>query len=1409
MSGGGQNTVTTQSGPPAQFLQAYQNVVGQAQNVAGTPYQQYSGNLVAPLSPDTMAGISQVEGSTGIAAPYINSAAQYINNATQPILTPGISGQINANSGQAVQQATNSGVAGINGAASAFNPSGIAAWTDPFTSSVVNATQAEFNNQNAQAQSQLAGNAASQGAWGGDRSAVAQGILAGQQQLAQAPTIANLENTGYQTALGALQNQTALGLQGATAAGSLGVQGAGTASQLGQQGANALLGANEAQGWLNSQAGYGMANLGQEALGTTLTGANALLGTGSLEQQQAQQELNIPYEQYLATQAYPFQTTGWLANVAEGLGSSAGGTGSTTYPSPSTAGQVLGAGLTGAGILGATGAFGSNGWLTGAGGLFGSGGGGGWTGLGVGGVYSARGGAIPHRAVGGILPEVPDVSISVVPGAEGMGVPPSHGGHNLMSTSTGSTTTTDSSPNVLGGLLDVAALASHFFANGGNVLPFRPRQHGGIAPANDDWPDEPMRAAGGGAPISVTTMPGSYAGSPGVPQLVMNGAPGGGTGIAASTSTGPASVTNYLADTANSASHTMPTVYTPPAAPAAPTQQSIEQMVQRAMQQQQLLQQQQDQGNGFYGSAHGGTIPHRDSGGDVPPLQFYDWDKGQVSPAASDSPDLDATMQALRGQYGDPGVAPSTPAAPAAPAAPIGSGAPTPAPGGGLAGDILRDPAAAPPSQGDAAAAPPQSGIGPSAASPPPSFGEPSQVASPSSTASDSGDGIADKLAYGPWGAAVQAGLGMMASRSPFPGVAIGQGGEAGLQALETIPQREQQRAAGAFANYEFNNLRGMESGQGGIGPAAPSPPGAPGAPQAPNVMVVGQNGQPLFNFADQWRQAWGMTMPGMPQNWIDAGKTRLNFLESLLKQGVMPTSDGRGVIPIQGAQEAVARQAGLTANAQAGPKIAESIATNASRPTTVKPGENVTTGFSVLPPGVQQSIQGYLAGPYGGYANRLPAVENNTGNPAARNPASSATGDGQFIDGTWLQTARELLPQATQGMSDQQLLALRSNPALSRAMTAAYAQENAPAIEKAGFPVNGASLYLAHHFGASGAVRIMDAPQNTPMSQLFGPDVIGPNRLRNMTAGQVVRSAVGQFGTQPIGATDRPQQIAQQPPQGASSQFQPQPSPAAGVPNPTTALPLPPPSSSFAPPRMVQVPGGLASSVTPADMRMQAEIGKFRGDAPARITALTNTQAQLVNMHEEVQQMLAQPGILQSGTAGQFRTNIVKGFNTLAQTLGLGQPIDPTGVANNEAFNKNSNVAAFTLARSLSGGRVAVGEVLQANRSTPNQENSPYGNVVVTNLLAQENMRQLEREKFMYQAAENNADPQQAANQFDAANPASKYVVTALATSAGEFAPQQVQVLRQHPNAAMIRAFDGRWGQGTAEYLLRNGGGT
>lgn len=533
----GSNTVEQQSGPPQQVLNNYQNAYNTAQNVADNPSsgQSYSGATVAGFTPMQDAGFNAINTAANAGQPFLNAASQDVTNSQTPLLTPGLENQINANSGSTVANAANAwdsgiassatgyaggiqnaagtGASGITNAANTLSPASLQQWESPYTQQVVGATEAQFNNQNAIQQTQLAGNAASAGAFGGDRQAVAQSVLAGQQQAQEAPVIAGLENQGYQTALGAAQQQAGLQTQAATAAGQLGlsgaegagqlglsgaenagqmaVSGASTAAQLGMQGVTQELGANEANAWLNSQGSFSLGNLGNEAQQQGLTAANSFLTAGGTQQQQAQNELNVPYESYLAAQAYPYQTSSFLTNAAEGLGSLSGGTGSTTSPGPSTLSQVAGLGVAG---IGGYGLLNNSGLLSGVGD--------GLTSTGTSAADQAvgaaddafiggnRGGRVAGFAPGGA------VGVSTVPNTGGIGGPVGigvnmpdvsvnmiGGGRPLVDSSTGTTSTTTggSSLSPLGSLINAGAgLAAGIF--GGPAAGFAANELGSVDP---------------------------------------------------------------------------------------------------------------------------------------------------------------------------------------------------------------------------------------------------------------------------------------------------------------------------------------------------------------------------------------------------------------------------------------------------------------------------------------------------------------------------------------------------------------------------------------------------------------------------------------------------------------------------------------------------------------------------------------------------------------------------------------------------------------------------------------------------------------------------------------------------------------------------------------------------------------
>lgn len=151
----------------------------------------------------------------------------------------------------------------------------------------------------------------------------------------------------------------------------------------------------------------------------------------------------------------------------------------------------------------------------------------------------------------------------------------------------------------------------------------------------------------------------------------------------------------------------------------------------------------------------------------------------------------------------------------------------------------------------------------------------------------------------------------------------------------------------------------------------------------------------------------------------------------------------------------------------------------------------------------------------YGTFAQKVAGIESG-GNNNAKNPLSTATGQGQFIESTWLTLFRKYFPDEAARMSEEAILELRKRQEYSLKMIEIYAQENSALLQKAGVSVNEAALYLAHFLGPGGATKVLKADPNTPVSQLLSPGQIAANRsiLDGKTAGQVIGFAERKTGT-------------------------------------------------------------------------------------------------------------------------------------------------------------------------------------------------------------------------------------------------------------------------------------------------------
>lgn len=148
--------------------------------------------------------------------------------------------------------------------------------------------------------------------------------------------------------------------------------------------------------------------------------------------------------------------------------------------------------------------------------------------------------------------------------------------------------------------------------------------------------------------------------------------------------------------------------------------------------------------------------------------------------------------------------------------------------------------------------------------------------------------------------------------------------------------------------------------------------------------------------------------------------------------------------------------------------------------------GIPIKNGMTIPVPSAQQ---------HGGSGSTFTKGTNKLEGPDLRNPGSSADGYGQFTKSTWLSVYKSAFPEEAKGMNEAQILNLRHDKPTADRMIEAYKMQNASKLEAAGIHnPDEAELYMAHHFGAEGAIKLMNAPLRAPLESLLPKSVIDVN---------------------------------------------------------------------------------------------------------------------------------------------------------------------------------------------------------------------------------------------------------------------------------------------------------------------------
>jgi hypothetical protein len=173
----------------------------------------------------------------------------------------------------------------------------ISQFYNPYQSYVLD----ELNRQSAQQQNQLAAQSVQAGAFGGGR----QGVQAAEQEQARLRALGLAQAQGFQTALGAAQQQQQVGLQ----------------------------------------AGSQLANIGQMQQGMAQQDINQLMAAGGLQRQLAQQTADAARQTELQRAYEPYQRAEFLKNLYAAGPTTQSAITQTTQPGTNPLAQAAGAGL--------------------------------------------------------------------------------------------------------------------------------------------------------------------------------------------------------------------------------------------------------------------------------------------------------------------------------------------------------------------------------------------------------------------------------------------------------------------------------------------------------------------------------------------------------------------------------------------------------------------------------------------------------------------------------------------------------------------------------------------------------------------------------------------------------------------------------------------------------------------------------------------------------------------------------------------------------------------------------------------------------------------------------------------------------------------------------------------------------
>jgi hypothetical protein len=291
----------------------------QAGGIANQPYQPYTGERVAGLTPDQLASFEAARGAAGAGIGELDAAS-------------GGAGLLGMTSRSDLyskaDEAVGAGVSARSGAA------GYKQYMDPYTGEVIDAAMSDLEQNRGDVQNQIRLRQAAEGAFGGSRSGVEASLTNRDFARQAAATAAGLRSQGFDRALGynaADQNRE---LQAGTAS-------AANATAASLANAGNKLQAGLGAGNLRLNALNLLGNFGAQRQRMGAYGADLLSRSGGQQQAQDQMQKDVDYQAWQEAQNDPYKKTDLLSRILQSgqYGTSTSTT--STVPNPNR-GSFLG-----------------------------------------------------------------------------------------------------------------------------------------------------------------------------------------------------------------------------------------------------------------------------------------------------------------------------------------------------------------------------------------------------------------------------------------------------------------------------------------------------------------------------------------------------------------------------------------------------------------------------------------------------------------------------------------------------------------------------------------------------------------------------------------------------------------------------------------------------------------------------------------------------------------------------------------------------------------------------------------------------------------------------------------------------------------------------------------------------------